>query len=200
MEKPADDDRLEARFLAIIRGDALAWGALQRARAAQAAGALPTWRIVSGALYNAVWNAMDGQPSGYGVKDVDVFYHDASDLSWEAEDAVIRAAAPYFEELGAPVEIRNQARVHLWYAARFGRPCPAYRSMEEAIAHFASRAHCVGLRLEADGRLDLCAPFGLAEIFERRVAPNRVLENAETHHAKGARCQALWPATILEPW
>lgn len=200
MGRPANDNRLDARFLEIIRADALAWAALEGARAAQAAGALPAWRIVSGVLYNAVWNALDGRPSGYGVNDVDLFYHDGSDLSWEAEDAVIRVAAPHFESLGLPVEIRNQARVHLWYEGKFGRPCPAYDSIEHAIDHFASRAHCVGLRLEPDGRFDLYAPFGVDEIFERRLRPNRALPNAETHRMKGARIKVFWPATIVEPW
>lgn len=200
MIQPLQTKPLEERFLAIIRADALAWGALERARAAHLAGVLPPWRIVSGVLYNAVWNAMDGQPSGYGVKDVDIFYFDAADLSYEAEDAVIHAAAPFFTGLGAPVEIRNQARVHLWYAAKFGRPCPAYRSIEHAIDHFACRAHCVGLRLEADDRLDLYARFGLEEVFARRLVPNRVLDNRETHHAKAERIKGLWPATIVEPW
>ncbi len=197
-QDPTSD--LEARFLDIIRTDALAWSALEAAAAAHASGALPEWRIVSGVLYNAVWNAMDGKPSGYGVKDVDIFYHDSSDPSWEAEDAVIKSAEPFFAELAVPIEIRNQARVHLWYEQKFGRPCPAYRSVEHAIDHFASRAHCVALRLEPDGRLDLYASFGLSEMFERRLVPNRALENPETHHAKAARIKALWPLTIVEPW
>lgn len=43
---------------------------------------LPDWWIVSGALYNTVWNHLTGRPSGYGIKDVDLFYFGDGDLSW----------------------------------------------------------------------------------------------------------------------
>src|SRR5215470_2949283 len=40
-----------------------------------------------------------------------LFYFDAADLSWEAEDAVIRSAKHAFADIPAEVEIRNEARV-----------------------------------------------------------------------------------------
>ncbi len=152
--------------------------------------ALPDWLIVAGALYNSVWNALTGRPPGYATKDIDLFYFDAADLSWEAEDAVISRAAPAFAHLPLPVEVRNQARVHLWFPAKFGSPCPAYASSTDAVGHFASRTHAVGVRLLEDSRLDLVAPFGLADIFAFRVTPNHALDNRATHEAKGARARA----------
>lgn len=186
----------EAAFGEIVRADPLVRAALEAARDL----ALPDWRIVSGVLYNTVWNSLTGRPSGYGIKDVDLFYFDGSDLSWEAEDAVIRRAAPVFAGLAVPVEIRNQARVHLWYEQRFGRPCPAYQSADHSIRYFASKTHAVGVRLEADGRLDICAPFGLDDIFSFRMVPNRALDNRETHGTKAARARANWPEVTVVPW
>jgi hypothetical protein len=55
-----------------------------------------------------------------GITDYDVFYFDANDLSWEAEDAVIQTAREMDGDLPDRVEIRNQARVHLWYPLEFG--------------------------------------------------------------------------------
>ncbi|KAL2704568.1 hypothetical protein AAEP93_005639 [Penicillium crustosum] len=49
-----------------------------------------------------------------GISDYDLVYFDSSDLSWEAEDSVIRTGHRIFKDLKAPVQIRNQARVHLW--------------------------------------------------------------------------------------
>ena len=79
--------------------------------------ALPQWRIVSGCLYQTVWNLLTGRPRGTGIQDLDVIYSDDSDLSWEAEDAVIKRVAAR-----GPLQIRNQARVHLWYEQHFGAP------------------------------------------------------------------------------
>jgi hypothetical protein len=189
------DSQREALF-AILREDPLVSAALVTARGL----ALPDWWIVSGALYNTVWNALTGRPSGHGVKDVDLFYFDASDLSWEAEDAVIRRAAPAFANLPAPVEIRNQARVHLWYEGHFGRSYPPLGSSREGIDRFACTTHAVGVRLGAGDRMDLYAPFGLDDVFSFRLAPNRVLDNRATHESKVARALPLWPELTVVPW
>jgi hypothetical protein len=122
-----------AAFFIIVAADPLLCETLARVRAL----ALPDWLIVSGVLYNTIWNHLTGKPSGYGIRDVDLFYFDESDLSYEAEDAVIRRAAKHFEGLTLPVEVRNQARVHLWYPLKFGRSCPRYTSSSDAVRFFA---------------------------------------------------------------
>lgn len=189
-------DPLQDELEAILRADPVIWPALRRARDF----GLPDWLIVSGAIYNTVWNALTGRPPGYGVKDIDLFYFDAGDLSWEAEDRVIRAGETRFAGLPLPVEIRNQARVHLWYEKRFGRTCPAYESSVHALSFFASKAHAVGVRLQEDDTLSIQAPFGLADIFAMRLVPNRALDNRETHEKKAERAKSLWPRVTAEPW
>jgi len=191
-----ESDPRQDELAAILRADPVVWPALERARAFE----LPDWLIVSGAIYNTVWNALTGQSPGYGIRDIDLFYFDGGDLSWEAEDAVIRAGEDHFAGLPLPVEIRNQARVHLWYEKRFGRTCPAYRSSVHALSFFASKTHAVGVRLNADDTLSVHAPFGLADIFAMRIVPNRALDNSETHTAKGARARAMWPGVTVEEW
>jgi hypothetical protein len=185
-----------AAFLAIVAADPLLSETLARVRAL----ALPDWLVVSGALYNSVWNHLTGKPPGYGIKDVDLFYFDDADLSYEAEDAVIRRAAAHFEELPLPVEVRNQARVHLWYPAKFGQACPKYASSSESVSYFASKTHAVGVRYGSDGALELVAPFGLDDIFSFRITPNRALENQRTHETKGKRAQACWSEIEVVPW
>ncbi|RPF36133.1 hypothetical protein EDD92_6164 [Streptomyces sp. TLI_185] len=76
---------------------------------------------------------------------------DAGDLSGEAEDAVIKAGREIFADLPAEVEVRNEARVHLWYEDRFGVPCPPYDSTEAAIDSFAATTCCLGVRPAAGG-------------------------------------------------
>jgi uncharacterized protein len=183
-------------FLEIIWADPIVRAALLAARDLD----LHDWLIVSGALYNSVWNALTGRPPGYGTKDVDLFYFDAGDLSYEAEDAVISRGASYFAHLPLPVEIRNQARVHLWFPAKFGGWCPAYSSSAHSVSHFASKTHAVGVRLSADASLELVAPFGVADIFRFRVTPNHVLDNRKTHGIKAARAMALSPEVTAEAW
>ncbi|MDR0252610.1 MAG: nucleotidyltransferase family protein, partial [Brucellaceae bacterium] len=144
-------------FLDIISNSALLNDVLQRAQQLN----LPDWYIVSGAVYNLVWNVLTGRPETHAIKDIDLFYYDASDLSYEAEDRIIKAGDEMFSGVTLPVEIRNQARVHLWYEKHFGLVCPPLQSSKNSIERFASKTHAVGIRLEPDGRLDFYAPFGL---------------------------------------
>ena len=183
-------------FLGIVSSDPLIAETLSRVRALD----LPDWLVVSGALYNSIWNHLTGKPPGYGIKDIDLFYCDASDLSYEAEDGVIRRAAEHFEGLTLPVEVRNQARVHLWYEARFGDAYPLLSSSAEALSYFASKTHAVGVCFDAAGQLELVAPFGLDDVFSFRITPNRALDNRKTHEAKGARARDNWPEISVLPW
>jgi uncharacterized protein len=162
--------------------------------------ALPDSWLVSGAIYNTVWNVLTGRPPLTGIKDVDIFYWDDADLSYEAEDAVIRRGDTAFAGLPLPVQIRNQARVHLWYEAHFGQPYPPLRSSREAVDRFASVTHAVAVRLDAADSLDVYAPYGLDDLFAFRIAPNRSMDNSRTHMEKGARAVAVWPEVTLVPW
>ncbi|RAZ90271.1 hypothetical protein DPM33_15770 [Mesorhizobium hawassense] len=191
---PFEEQR--AAFLGIVASDPLLAETLARVREL----ALPDWLVVSGALYNSVWNHLTNKPPGYGIKDVDLFYFDDADLSYEAEDAVIRRAAAHFEGLPLPVEVRNQARVHLWYPVKFGQECPRYASASESVSYFASKAHAVGVRFGRDGALELVAPFGLDDVFSFRITPNRVLDNQRTHEAKGARAKEYWSEIEVMAW
>lgn len=195
-----DEAELEAWFVSILQADAVATAALRAARAAAAGVGLVQYRVVAGVLYGAVWNALTGRAAGYGLNDIDIAYFDAADLSYAAEDAAIAAAAPYFSGLPAPAQLRNQARVHLWYPRRFGGAYPPLGSVEEGVRRYATRAHAVAARLEPDDRLDVYAPFGLRDVFQMRLTPNHALENRETHTRKSARIRALWPEIQATPW
>ncbi|MBQ0710761.1 MULTISPECIES: nucleotidyltransferase family protein [unclassified Ochrobactrum] len=161
--------------------------------------------LVSGALYNTIWNRLTGRPNLHGIKDLDIIYFDGSDLSWEAEDAVIARGAEIFRDFPLPVEIRNQARVHLWFEKRFGKPYPPLLSATESIERYSTIAHCVGVRLAKDGEtaeggLLIHAPFGLDDIFSFRIRPNRAIDNRETHEIKAARALQFWPELIVQGW
>jgi uncharacterized protein len=171
-------------------------GVLERARDFD----LPDWWLVSGVLYNSIWNKLTGKPSGHGIKDADLFYFDESDISYEAEDAIIQRGKAVFENVAVPVEIRNQARVHLWFEDRFGAAYPKLNSGSDAIKLFASKTHSVGVRLEPEDSLILLAPFGLNDIFSFRIAPNQALDNRAAHHSKAERQMKLWPELKFVPW
>lgn len=161
---------------------------------------LPGWYLTAGCLFQTVWNVVTDRPPTAGIKDYDVFYFDADDLSWEAEDAVIKAGREIFADLPAEVEIRNEARVHLWYEDKFGVPCPPYESSEAAIDSFAATTCCLGVRLETGGRWRVYAPHGLSDVFNLVVRPNPVLAPRSVYEAKSARWREQWPELRVLEW
>jgi len=190
----ADPSVQRDALIEIIRACPALMAAFDQARALD----LPDWWIVSGAIYNQVWNHLTGRPDMTGVNDIDLFYFDP-DLSWEAEDRIIKRAESMF--VGPiPVQPRNQARVHLWYEDHFGLPYAPLRSAAEAIENFACITHMIGLRLRADDTFDMVAPFGLDDMFSFRVVPHTKHNNRETHERKAARQLAVWPELTVVPW
>lgn len=160
---------------------------------------LPDCYLAAGALFQTVWNCLSGREATAGIRDYDFFYFDDSDLSWDAEDAVIQRVAEALGDLDADIEVRNEARVHLWYEDKFGVPCPPYVNSRAAIASFPSASACVGIRPTATG-LEIFAPYGLTDLFAMRTRPNPVLAPREVYLAKTARWQQEWPQLTVLPW
>ncbi len=92
----------------------------------------PDWWLTAGAVFQTVWNSLDDRAPDEGIRDYDLFYFDDRDLSWEAEDAVIKRAGDLFADLDVVVEMRNEARVHLWYEEHFGTPARASSSRQHS--------------------------------------------------------------------
>lgn len=162
--------------------------------------ALPDHLLVAGAIYNEVWNHLTARPTLTGVNDIDVFYFDDRDIGWDAEDVVIKACDARFAGLPLPVQVRNQARVHLWFEQKFGSPFTPLASSAEMLGRYASKTHAVGARLDAHGAMAIVAPFGLDDLFSFRMVPNPVLDNRASHASKGARAKAIWPELTVIPW
>ena len=155
-------------------------------------GAPQAW-LVAGCVYQALWNDIAGRPPQAAVKDHDIFYFDDSDLSWEAEDEIIQRGRVLFGDLGGLVEIRNQARVHLWYPQRFGSAYPALTSAEDGIGRFLVRCTCVGLTPQGDGSLRLLAPYGLDELERGILRPNANAPSLLRFREKAMSYAARWP-------
>ena len=172
---PQSEDNLR-RLTAILRATPLLMHVLKTARDL----ALWDWLVFSGAVYQPVLNHLTGRPLDYGIRDYDLAYFDASDLSYEAEDRVIRRVRAAFDEpLRSMVEVRNQARVHLWFEAKFGEAYSPLSCTAEALERFTSATFAIGARLEPDDRLHIEAPFGVSDLFTLRLRPNPRLELVE---------------------
>ena len=156
--------------------------------------------LTAGGVFQTVWNVLTGRDPQEGVKDYDVFYFDSGDLSYEAEDAVIKRASHLFSDVPAMIEVRNEARVHLWYEKKFGVPARPFTSSEDAIDHFAATTCRYGVTVASDGALRVYAPHGFHDLFALIVRPNPVLAPREVYEAKTARWREEWPSLSILPW
>ena len=160
--------------------------------------ALPDAWLVSGCLVQTVWNVLTNRTIDYGINDYDVFYFD-SDMSWEAEDAVIRTLAERFARRGIQVEARNQARVHLWYPEKHGLPYPELRCSTQGIDRFLTKNTQIGIRRTRDG-YEVYAPNGYDDLAKLIVRPNPGANfSAANYEAKAKRWKALWPEITVLP-
>jgi len=159
---------------------------------------LPGWYLAAGCVTQTVWNHLTGRPVDGGIRDYDLIYFDDADLSWEAENDVIQLACERVRSLPVELEVRNQARVHLWYESRYGIPCPPYTSSESAIDSFPSTATSIGVRLTEEGVWRFYAPFGFDDLLRLVVRPNLVLAPAEVYAQKAARWKKHWPELRIE--
>jgi hypothetical protein len=159
---------------------------------------LPDAWIVAGCLVQTAWNVRTNRAVHHGIDDYDIFYFDP-DTSWQAEDAVIRQLQDRFARFGVKVEVRNQARVHLWYPEKHGLPYPALHRSTDGIDRFLTVNTQVGIRRTQSGH-DVYAPPGFDDIADMIVRPNRTANfSAANYEAKAARWKTLWPEITVLP-
>jgi uncharacterized protein len=160
---------------------------------------LPNWYFGAGGITQTVWNLRHGLDPATDIKDYDVVYFDPDDLSVESERRNESEVASRLAELGVVVDVKNEARVHLWYGERFGRRIDAYRSTEEAIATWPTTASSVGARYDHEGFV-VCAPFGLADLLGMVARPNKAIVSRDVYAEKVSRWAARWPNLRVIPW
>jgi len=160
---------------------------------------LSDYYIGAGCITQTVWNRLSGYPPDYGISDVDLVYYD-SNLEQAAEDRVADQARQLFTDIPFPIDVKNEARVHLWYEERFGYAIPPYSSLEDAINTWPTTATSMGLRIEAGNRFRVYAPFGLNDLFGRIIRPNKAQITEDIYHAKVTKWRKKWPELTVIPW
>ncbi len=125
--------------------------------------ALPDAWIAAGFVRDAVWDALHGRLAAAPVGDVDVVWHDAArrdpvlDRQWEH---ALRERLPDYDW-----SVKNQARMHV----RNGDA--PYPDVATAMRAWPETATAVAVRLGADDRLEVNAPYGLDDLFALVVRP-----------------------------
>lgn len=164
---------------------------------------LPDAWVAGGCLFQTVWNVLAGEDSTRAIKDYDVFYFDPEDCTREAEEKVNSRARDLFSDLSCRLDLRNQARVHLWYAQEFGvSDYPLLTKSTDGIDNFLAVCCMVGIRRLPAGGTELYAPHGVDDVLARIMRPNPWFPRAprRSYEQKADRWRALWPELTVEPF
>ena len=146
--------------------------------------------LTAGCLFQTLWNQISGRAPEWGIRDYDIFYFDDSDLSWDAEDRVIRTVAEATRDLPIIVQTRNQARVHLWYSQRFGGDYPQLGSARAGIDLYLVSCTCIGIDAQSG---DLYAPNGLHDLVSGALRMNPLNPKPELFRQKAESYRERWP-------
>ena len=160
---------------------------------------LPDCWLTAGSIAQTVWNRTFALPPTHGISDIDIVYFDPSDLSERAEAQHTARILDAFARLPVRIDLKNEARVHLWYEAKFGYPITPYTSSADSITTFPTTATAIGLQPHPNG-LRVNAPYGIDDLMSSIVRPNKKQITHEIYEAKTKRWIALWPKLRIVDW
>ncbi len=147
--------------------------------------------IGAGAIRNLVWDHLHSHASTPPF-DIDVIYFDAS-VAYPADAAFERqlhGARPHLHW-----DVTNQAHVHTWYHGCFGKDVPPLHSVLEGLQSWPDTATAIAVRLNAQGDVDVLAPFGLDDLFDLVVRwnPARATQDDFTRRIASKQWRTRWP-------
>lgn len=154
--------------------------------------------VGAGAINQTVFNYYHDFESDYGIKDYDIVYYDL-DLSYEAEDRVIKRLTAKIDKLDILVDIKNEARVPIWYYEKYGIKRIPYTSVEDAIASWGATITCIGVRLKK-GKLIVYAPYGLNDILGMIIRPVKREFEKSAYDERALRWMKKWPKLKKQEW
>lgn len=160
---------------------------------------LPDCWLAAGCLAQTVWNDAFELSLTHGISDIDLVYFDGADLSAETEAEHAARLRALLVDLGLWIDVKNEARVHIWYAEKFGNSLAPYISTEDAITTFPTTATAIGVQPRADG-LHVFAPYGLSDLLGLIVRPNKKQITRPIYDAKVTKWLALWPSLRVVNW
>ncbi len=160
---------------------------------------LEGYYIGAGCICQTVWNYQNGNDLMYGISDIDFVYYNASDISYNAENQIIETVKRQYSNLPVKIDVKNQARVHLWYRECYGYDINPYNSLESAVNSWPTTATAVGVRMVGN-ELMVYAPFGLNDMFGQIIRPNKAQITETIYNKKCNRWQSKWQGLTIIPW
>ena len=134
-----------------------------------------------------------------GISDIDFVYFDNNDLTINGENKIIENINNIMGIIPVKIDIKNQARVHLWYKQHFGYDIKPYISVENTINSWPTTATSIGVRIE-NKKFEIYAPYGLNDLFGMIVRANKTQITEEIYYQKVNKWIKKWSSLTIIPW
>ena len=103
------------------------------------------------------------------------------------------------KNLNVLCDIKNEARVHIWYNPKYGTNREPYVSSEDAISSWGSTVTCIACRLE-NGKFKFCCPYGLDDLFNLTIRPVKRYFQKEQYEERSLRWKKKWNKLNIIEW
>ena len=146
--------------------------------------------LAGGAIYKTIFNYYHGYDLNYGINDYDIIYFDDKNISYEAEDSVIRKIKSKFDTLALDInlDIKNEARAYIWLKENYKQNLPPYKDLEDALLSWGFSACAIGIRKE-NNKYIILAPYGIEDMM------NMIIRKVGSYDisAKVTELKKNWP-------
>jgi hypothetical protein len=161
--------------------------------------AITNYYVGAGAIAQSIWNYKTGKDINFGISDIDIVYFDPTNNSKEQESKLRESLKDILGDFPLWLDIKNQARVHLWYKEKFGYDILPYESLEAAINTWPTTATAIGVRKIKEDWV-IYAPFGLKDVMNLRVIANSRSITEEIYMNKVMKWKVKWPELDFLEW
>lgn len=159
--------RNESDVIACIRDDQWMMDVLTHVKALS----LSDWWICAGFVRSKIWDVIHNFRERTDLPDVDVIYYDTRNISIEKEKEL--ESQLKLRDPRVPWSVKNQARMHLL------NDVPPYKSSEDAMSKYPETATALGVKIDADGKVLLAAPWGVTDVINCLVKPTPYFNQSE---------------------
>ncbi|QYR24051.1 nucleotidyltransferase family protein [Paenibacillus sp. sptzw28] len=154
---------------------------------------LPQCFIGAGYIRSYIWDRLHGITHREIHNDIDVVYYDTAVRS---EDREKELELELIRQTGNPKwSVKNQARMHVRNDEN------PYGSTEDAISRWPETVTAIGARINEEGNIEICAPYGLDDLFNMIVRRSPLFKNRHHYLERIAKkdWKKNWPLiTIVE--
>lgn len=150
---------------------------------------LPDCWIAAGFIRNFIWDQLSGIDVTPVKSDIDVIYFDPKDTRQKTEQKVEEFLqsnhAACSDKLGS-WSVKNQARMHHVNRDR------TYQNCTDAMLHWPETVTAIAVRLNSDDDLEVLAPFGLEDLYNKIVQPSPHFKSHKLFEFKFRQDKKQW--------